>query len=98
MADNDPLKGLQDWYFSQCNGEWEHGYGISIGTLDNPGWSLKINLKDTSLSNRAFDEIAFDGENANDWYLCRVQNHVFEAFCGPMRLPDVITNFLNWAN
>lgn len=45
MADSDPLKGLQDWYCSQCNGDWEHGYGVSIETLDNPGWSLKIELK-----------------------------------------------------
>ena len=28
----DPLKRLQDWYISQCDGDWEHTYGISIAT------------------------------------------------------------------
>jgi hypothetical protein len=28
---------LEAWYASRCDGEWEHGYGISIETLDNPG-------------------------------------------------------------
>jgi hypothetical protein len=36
-ADDDLLKRLQDWYVSQCDGGWEHTYGISIDTLDNPG-------------------------------------------------------------
>jgi hypothetical protein len=35
------LQRLTDWYSRQCNGEWEHGYGFHIGTLDNPGASLK---------------------------------------------------------
>jgi hypothetical protein len=98
MADSDPLKGLQDWYCSQCNGDWEHGYGVSIEKLDNPGWSLKIELKETSLSDRALEEVAFGGEDKNDWYRCRVRGRVFEAYCRPTRLSDVITIFLNWAN
>jgi hypothetical protein len=49
-----PLQELQKWYRSQCNGNWEHAWGIKIGTLDNPGWSLLINLADTDLANKAF--------------------------------------------
>jgi Immunity protein 53 len=26
---------LQKWYQSQCDGDWEHGKGIQIGTLSN---------------------------------------------------------------
>src|SRR5260221_4160816 len=36
------LSDLENWYRSQCNGEWEHGEGITIGTLDNPGWSIQV--------------------------------------------------------
>ena len=50
----DSLTQLQKWYLSQCDGDWEHTYGIGIGTLDNPGWSLKINLVGTSCSGREF--------------------------------------------
>jgi len=38
----DLLEQVEDWYSSQCNGDWEHQYGISIDTLDNPGWSRSI--------------------------------------------------------
>ena len=38
------VSDLQKWYRSQCNGEWEHAEGISIGTLDNPGWSIEVSL------------------------------------------------------
>ncbi|GHB54781.1 hypothetical protein GCM10010331_48120 [Streptomyces xanthochromogenes] len=32
------LDRLQSWYSAQCNGDWEHEWGIKIDTLDNPGW------------------------------------------------------------
>ena len=38
------IEQLQAWYAAQCNGKWEHTYGIAIGTLDNPGWSLSVDL------------------------------------------------------
>ncbi|MGK7942612.1 MAG: Imm53 family immunity protein [Crocosphaera sp.] len=33
MMENNAFFWLQDWYTSQCNGEWEHTYGIDIKTL-----------------------------------------------------------------
>jgi len=44
------LQQLQDWYFAQCNGDWEHRYGVTISTLDNPGWTLEVDLTNTCLS------------------------------------------------
>jgi ribosomal protein L37E len=38
---DDLLSKLSDWYAAQCDGDWEHEFGIHIGTLDNPGWSVK---------------------------------------------------------
>ena len=40
----DELQLLQEWYVAQCDGDWEHSYGVKIDTLDNPGWSLKVDL------------------------------------------------------
>jgi hypothetical protein len=36
---------LLKWYHDHCNGDWEHGKGIRISTLDipDPGWSISIN-------------------------------------------------------
>lgn len=48
------LSWLQEWYSENCNGDWEHSDGIRIATLDNPGWSIKISLLDTSIESKAF--------------------------------------------
>jgi Immunity protein 53 len=40
-----PFDRLQVWYLAQCDGDWEHRHGVTIGTLDNPGWSLRIDSK-----------------------------------------------------
>ncbi|MGP3934424.1 Imm53 family immunity protein [Nonomuraea sp. KM88] len=51
----DALVFLQSWYASCSNDGWEHGYGITIDTLDNPGWRLKIDLVDTPLAGVSLD-------------------------------------------
>jgi hypothetical protein len=48
------IEELQQWYESQCDGDWEHDFGMRIGTLDNPGWSVEINVVDTPLDGRDF--------------------------------------------
>jgi hypothetical protein len=96
-ADADLLKRLQDWYALQCDGDWEHVYGIQISTLDNPGWYLNVDLAGTYLFDRTFDEVSVEGADENDWYICKVEKHVFNGACGPRRLCDVIALFLEWA-
>jgi hypothetical protein len=60
---------LQEWYASQCNGEWEHGHGISITSCDNPGWWVKIDLAGTSLETKAFAPVA---RNADPEQMARI--------------------------
>ena len=38
------LLWLMQWRLDQCDNDWEHCHGVSIGTLDNPGWTLRIDL------------------------------------------------------
>ena len=33
------INWLEEWYVSNCDGDWEHTFGITINTIDNPGWS-----------------------------------------------------------
>jgi hypothetical protein len=40
---------LQTWFVEQCDGQWEHIYGVRIETLGNPGWSVEIDLAETAL-------------------------------------------------
>lgn len=40
----DILSWVEDWYKEHCDGVWEHDYGITIGTLDNPGGMSELIL------------------------------------------------------
>ena len=48
------LSDLTLWYTAQCNGEWEHRQGISVESTDNPGWWVKVDIRETPLHGRAF--------------------------------------------
>jgi len=100
------LERLQTWYLSQCDDEWEHGYGVDIGTLDNPGWTIEINLTDTGLAKALFDRIEEgedddnfddDGRQIGPWMVCWVEEEVWHAACGPQSLERALTVFLDWA-
>ena len=44
------LEWLQSWSSEQCDGDWEHEWGVTIETVDNPGWFVKVNLEETALA------------------------------------------------
>ena len=90
----DNLSWLQDWYAAQCDGEWEHQYGLSIETLDNPGWALKVNLSGTAYADLRFEAIERKGED--DWIRCSTSNKNFEGVGGAKNLDEVIGIFRRW--
>lgn len=91
----DDFTWLQRWYKSNCNGDWEHSNGIEIGTLDNPGWYVNIDLTDTDLENKSFDKIKIDRNELN-WIMCSVEDNIFKAFGGPLNLSEIIEIFKSW--
>lgn len=95
MSEND-FFWLVKWYSDQCDGDWEHGNGIHIDTIDNPGWSIKISLEDTTLEKKRFNEIKTDNTETN-WIFCSIKNNKFEGHCGPLNLPEVLKIFREWA-
>jgi Immunity protein 53 len=94
---NDALQRLSAWYIAHCDDEWEHQYGVMIDTLDNPGWSIKVDLQGTELAAREFRAVKIERSD-HDWLQCRVANHMFEGFGGPMNLSELIEVFLGWAD
>jgi immunity protein 53 of polymorphic toxin system len=99
------LEALQRWYLSQCNGDWEHTYGVDIGTLDNPGWTMAIHVAETELSGQPFERLEIT-RSETDWLVCWVgipelvtqtRAEAFQAACGPQNLAEVIGLFLRWA-
>ncbi len=93
----DDFSWLIRWRHTQCNGDWEHSYGVHISTLYSPGWAVLINLQDTveELQNKEFDEVAIKRTDQN-WLFCRVRKSEFEARCGALNLPEVINIFRKW--
>ena len=96
------LQKLQAWYLSACNGDWEHSSGVTIGTLDNPGWSFTVDLMGTSLEGKQFTTRRHGvGEGASpegiDWIYCEVENNQFCGHGGPEKLEELIQIFLAWA-
>jgi hypothetical protein len=91
------LAHLQRWYSAQCDGAWEHELGVRIGTLDNPGWFVEINLRGTPLESVAFPETRrVDVER--EWIHCRVANGKFLGDGGPHMLGAIIEVFVRWAH
>lgn len=86
---------IQQWYQSQCNGDWEHDYGIDIKTVDNPGWYIKINLTGTLCELKDFESIEIEN-NSNDWYFCLKRENNFEASCSPTNLTKILEIFRLW--
>lgn len=93
----DTLQELQNWYQSHCDGDWEHSNGVRIGNVDNPGWSVTIDLAETDLAGRDFPEIRCL-EHESEWLLCRVVNDKFEGAGGPFMLEIILRTFLDWSD
>jgi hypothetical protein len=92
---SDELQEFQQWYESQCDGDWEHTYGVEIGTLDNPGWRLEVDLAETELESRAF--VACDSaEGTGQWMTCKVEAGKFLGHGGPQMLGPILRTFLDW--
>lgn len=103
---NDNLAWLSQWYLSQCDNDWEHSYGVKIDTLDNPGWSLKIDLTDTPMQGRPFQreehgEISGDLDEwrqTGSWWVARVDGNTFDVACGPLDLSAAVGVFRRWVD
>ena len=90
------LQRLQNWYQAHCNGAWEHKAGVTIETLDTPGWSVRIQLTGTRLEGREFTEIS-DMDPESDWIRCWREDGSFLGVGGPRQLERILTTFLDWA-
>lgn len=89
------LNWLMDWYESNCDGFWEHMYGVKIDTLDNPGWAIQIDLTDTLLEDKKFEKIQIDNGD-DDWIICRIENNIFRGDGDTHKLIKILEIFKNW--
>ena len=90
------INWIIEWFKSYCDGDWEHSNGMTIETMDNPGWCVKIWLDGTELADVAFKDIKVNN-GKRDWMRCSVKNYIFEGFGDPDKLLDILQVFKNWA-
>ena len=91
----DLLTRIQNWYKTNCDGDWEHSYGFSITTLDNPGWTVRIDLEDTALEKLDFSRSYQNEEKEQDWFFIKTEKKVLDINCGPSNLNQVFSIFLD---
>ena len=89
------IERLQDWYKLNCNGDWEHSYGFSISTLDNPGWTIRIDLEETCLEALNYSKEFQNPNFEHDWFFIKTENKVLDIACGPENLKKVFEIFLD---
>ena len=95
------IQEIQKWYGAQCNGDWEHQYGIEVESLDNPGWKVVIDLIETELEKSEFKKAGYGvGDDlrtsGNNWLLCQKVGDKFVGVGGPEKLTEILNAFLNW--
>lgn len=90
------LDWLQGWYSAQCNEDWEHEWGVKIDTLDNPGWSVRIDLEETDLEGHDFPRQDLK-RGMDDWVMAWTSDMAFHAACGPGNLTEALNLFRRWA-
>lgn len=89
---HDLLEFLQIWYQAHCDGDWEHQFGVEIGTLDNPGWRLAIDLEETELAGRSLERQVVDRAE-DDWWQAWSDGTRFHGAAGARNLADVLGAF-----
>lgn len=81
---------LQKWFLKQCDGDWEHEFGVKIYSLYNRGWVVEIDLIGTECENKDFLQ---EGNNLTQ---CSVMDGKFVGTGGPQNLSDIIEIFIKW--
>ncbi len=66
--------------------------------IDNPGWSVKIELHDTDLQDVKFAKVQVQREDENDWAIDTVEKGEFHGYGGPNNLNELLGIFLDWAD
>jgi hypothetical protein len=91
----DIITWLENWYASNCDGDWEHIYGITIETLDNPGWLLKLNVLETIHEDTIFNDVIIERTDT-DWIHCRKRDGNIDCACGSRNLNEMLGIIKKW--
>jgi hypothetical protein len=93
---NDLLEWLQQIFANDlCNNSWEHEHGITLTTVDNPGWSFEFDLRDTYFMDIPFEEV-FVQKDDDNWYHCTLKKGIFHGWGGAKNLTNILETLRDW--
>jgi immunity protein 53 of polymorphic toxin system len=92
-----PVEFLQSWYLAQCNDEWEHTRGVTVESLDNPGWQVTIDLIGTPLENETMPAVRQE-RSPRDWLVCEIERNQFRGAGDGLKFIAILEVFQNWAS
>ena len=91
----DSIRFLENWFRENCDGDWEHSFGVRIETLDNPGWIVEVDLAGTAQEDLALEDVRIE-RSGQDWVNCRVVDRKFRGAGGPLNLREIVDIFADW--
>ncbi len=91
---DDLLDRLQNWYWSQCDGDWEHQEGVHIETLDNPGWKVSISIRGTNMQAITMPPFEQDVDE-NNWVFIKIEDGHFVGHGDPGKLKFMLSMFFD---
>lgn len=92
----DGFHWLQEWFEHNSLHEQVPEKLLTLSTLDNPGWILKVKVEETDLENRPFSNLQIDREDW-DWYHCFVREGRFLGAGGSRNLVEILDVFQTWS-
>lgn len=92
----DSLERLNRWYRDNCNGDWEHQNGVVIETIDNPGWSIRVDLFETPKENQEFESIETNITSETEWLSLKKSNTKLVGACAPSKLLELLNLVTDW--
>lgn len=89
------LDWVQDWFTNQCDGMWEHGYGVRVNMISEPGWHVRIELRNTPWAEKK-TELVREKLPTGEIVYYEVKNGYFEAKGGISTLEILLNIFKKW--
>lgn len=89
------LDWLQLWYHSQCDGDWEHQYGVTMTLKKSEEWEFDIDLTYTEMQGIHLSD-AEQSDPEGGWLRWRSDGWHFRAECSRKNVIAVIAEFRTW--
>ena len=89
------LEWLQQWFYDNHDEELNYISDIKIEALDNPGWTVEIDLIGTKYENM-FNLKMEEDKGDDDWIVCSINRSGFKGAGDSYKLSEIIEVFRRW--